>query len=94
VVGDLDPATTLVISIALRGNEETLIATNTLKMWLLQALGNGRKPEAVLGKHMMLVTGNRKITFGLKRESVLIVPECARSEPFSTFTAATLLVSF
>jgi hypothetical protein len=42
----------------------------------------------------MLVTGNRKVTFGLKRESVLIVPECARSEPFSTFTAATLLVGF
>jgi glucose-6-phosphate isomerase len=94
VVGDLDPATTLVISIALRGNEETLIATNTLKIWLLQSLGNGRRTEAVFGKHMMLVTGNKKITSGLKRESVLIVPESARSEPFSTFTAATLLVSF
>jgi hypothetical protein len=71
-----------------------LIATNTLKIWLLQSLGNGRRTEAVFGKHMMLVTGNKKITSGLKRESVLIVPESARSEPFSTFTAATLLVSF
>lgn len=93
VVGDLDPATTVVISIALAGNEETLNATKTLKQWLLQSLGSGRKPESVLGKHMMMVTGNRKITADLKREAVFIIPESTRSEPFSTFTAATLLVS-
>eukprot|EP00980_Cylindrotheca_fusiformis_P003822 scaffold853_cov103-Cylindrotheca_fusiformis.AAC.2 len=92
VVGALDPATTIVISIALTGTEETSIATNTLKTWLLQSLGNGRKTESVLSKHMMLVTGNRKISTDLKRESLFFIPESTGSEPFSTFTAASLLV--
>jgi glucose-6-phosphate isomerase len=44
VVSDLDPASTLIISIALRGNEETGLATKTLKSWLLHALGTNRRP--------------------------------------------------
>jgi glucose-6-phosphate isomerase len=93
VLGALDPASTMVINIALQGNEETKIATDTLKMWLLQSLGKGRSPEVVFGKHMMMVTGNRKAATDFKSESKFIIPENLRSEPFSTFTAATLMVS-
>jgi glucose-6-phosphate isomerase len=109
VVADLDPACTLVISIVLSssssssssggGKEETFsMATQTMKTWLLQSLGGGqqqggRRHEAVLSKHMMLVTGNERMAAAHKPESVFLIPEHSRSEPFCTFTAATLLVS-
>ena len=93
VVADLDPASTLVISIALNGNEETGLATKTLKSWLLQALGQNRRPDHVLAKHMMLVTGNDHIASVInKPESVHIIPDHSRCEAFSTFSAAALLV--
>jgi len=92
VIGDLDPSSTIVISIAMNGNEETKMATNTLKIWLLQALEtNQRSAEAIIGRHMMMVTGNRKINTELKRDNIFVLPDAARCEPFSTFTAATLL---
>jgi hypothetical protein len=93
VVADLDPASTIVISIALKGDEETFTATRTMKTWLLQSLGSGRRPELVLSKHMMLITGNERIAAANKPESVFVVPEHSRCEAFTTFTAATLLVS-
>jgi glucose-6-phosphate isomerase len=93
VVADLDPASTLVISIALRGNEETAVATRTMKNWLLQSLGSGRRPEVVMSKHMMLVTGSERVAAAHKPESVFLIPEHSRCEAFTTFTAATLLVS-
>jgi Phosphoglucose isomerase len=40
IVADLDPAATLVVSIALRGDEETGLATKAMKSWLLSALAN------------------------------------------------------
>ncbi|KAL3895697.1 MAG: hypothetical protein SGARI_007373, partial [Bacillariaceae sp.] len=53
-VADSDPASTLVISVALAGEEETAMATKTLKNWLLTNLGgHGRKPEIILSKHMV-----------------------------------------
>jgi glucose-6-phosphate isomerase len=93
VVADLDPASTIVISIALKGDEETFMATRTMKTWLLQSLGSGRRPELVLSKHMMLITGNERIAAANKPESVFVVPEHSRCEAFTTFSAATLLVS-
>lgn len=93
VVADLDPASTLVISIALSGNEETAVATRTMKNWLLQSLGSGRRPEVVLSKHMMLVTGSGRVAAAHKPESVFLIPDHSRCEAFTTFTAATLLVS-
>jgi glucose-6-phosphate isomerase len=94
VVSDLDPASTLIISIALRGNEETGLGTKTLKSWLLHALGTNRRPDHVLAKHMMLVTGNDHIASIInKPESVHMVPEHSRCEAFTSFSAATLLVS-
>ena len=92
-VADLDPASTLVISIALRGNEETGLTTKTLKSWLLHSLGGNRRPDHILAKHMMLVTGNDHIASIInKPESVFIVPEHSRCEAFTSFSAATLLV--
>lgn len=90
-VADSDPGTTLVLSIALTGNEETTAATSLLKAWLLQSLGNGRRPEHVLSKHMIMVTGNERLAETHKRESVFVLPEHSCSEPFCSFTAATLL---
>jgi glucose-6-phosphate isomerase len=92
-VSDLDPASTLVVSIALAGNEETGLATKILKSWLLQALGGThRRTDSVLAKHMMLVTGNERIAAVInKPESVYLIPEHSRCEAFTTFTVASLL---
>jgi hypothetical protein len=96
IISDLDPGTTLVISVAMRGSEETGLATRAMKSWLLQSLGqNTRKQRAdiILARHMMLVTGNDRVAQAInKPESVcLILPEC-RCESFATFTAISILV--
>jgi glucose-6-phosphate isomerase len=92
VVEDLDPGTTLVISWALHGNEETGLATKLLKSWLLQELGTSRRPDVVLSKHMLLVTGNDHVASIInKPESVHLIPEHTRCEAFTSFSAATLL---
>ena len=93
VVADLDPACTIVISLALSGNEETDMATRTMRSWLLKSLGNGRRQEVVLSKHMMFVTSNERIAAAKKPESVFLLPNHSRCEAFTSFTAATLLVS-
>ena len=46
LTAELDPSATMVVSIALQGNEETGLATKTLKTWLLYALGSpSRRPD-------------------------------------------------
>lgn len=97
VVADLDPARTLVISIALSGTEETGLATKMLKQWLLRGMtktsNSARTVDSVLAKHMILITGNERVATSMhKPESVHVIPEHARCEGFSTCTAATLLV--
>lgn len=91
-IGDLDPSSTMVISIAMNGNEETMMATDTVRAWLLQALEKNGNTDAVIAKHMLMVTANRKINTELKRDNVFVIPDAAKCESFSTFTAATLLV--
>ena len=95
VVADSDPASTLVVTIAMMGEEETemaLLATRTLRTWLLTNLGgHGRRSEVVLSKHCMLVTSNDELAAEYKAESVFLIPEHSRCEPFTTFTAASLL---
>ena len=93
LIADLDPASTLVITIALNGNEENLMATSTLKNWLLKSLGNGRRPEAVINKHMFWVTGSERLASQQKSENVFMIPEHSRCEAFTAFSAAALLVS-
>jgi glucose-6-phosphate isomerase len=93
VVADLDAATTLVITIALTGKEETMAATGLLQSWLFQSLGvlQGRRPaEQVLSKHMVFITGNERLGMQRKPETIFLLPDHSRSEPFSTFTATTL----
>lgn len=92
-VAGLDPASTMVISIALKGIEETAAATKTLKGWLLQGVGHSRRPDIVFTKHMLLVTGSDRAAAANKPETVFLIPDHSRCEPFTTFTAATLLVS-
>lgn len=101
VVADLDPATTLIVSIALIGTEETGLATTTLKNWLLQGLSrsimsntsNSKMVDSVLAKHMILVTGSDRLAATThKPESVYVIPEHARCEAFTAYTVATLLV--
>ena len=83
----------MIISIAVQGNEETNIATETMKQWLLRGLGSGRRSELVTSKHMILVTGSENVAITMKPESVFQIHEQFRCEPFTTFTPATLLVS-
>lgn len=93
ITQQLDPATTMVVSIALRGDEETGIATKTVKTWLLRIIGTNRTSEQVLSKHMMLVTGNDHIAGTInKPDNVFLLPDHSRSEAFTSLTAATLLV--
>ena len=91
-VADLDPVSTIVISIALKGTEETSAATRTLKNWLLQGVGHSRRPDIVFTKHMLLVTGSDRAAAANKPETVFLIPDHSRCEPFTTFTSATLLV--
>ena len=106
VVADLDPASTIVISLALQGNEETILATQTLQTWLLQSLGGAghmtttsiamtKRQEIILSKHMMLVMRNDQLAAAthVPEASVFVLPEHSRCEAFTSFSAATLLVS-
>ena len=90
----LDPGATVVISLALTGQEETGMASRTLKNWLLQSLGSGRRPESIFSRHMLLITGNDRIYDGSKAESVFLIPEHSRCEPYITLSACSLLVSW
>ena len=95
VVADSDPSTTLVVTIAMMGEEEielAMLATRTLQTWLLTTLGgHGRRPEVILDKHCMLVTSNDELAAERKVESIFLIPDHSRCEPFTTFTAASLL---
>lgn len=92
-VADLDPASTLVVSIALNGNEETSHATKTIKSWLLQHLASNRRADSVLAKHIMLVTASVRVASVInKPESVHMIPEHSRCEAFCNFSPAVLLV--
>ena len=97
LTAELDAATTLVVSVALEGNEETGLITSALKNWLLKSLGsngsvNRNKTESILAKHMILITGNDRVATVInKPESVYLIPEHSRCEAFTSFSAATLL---
>lgn len=106
LAGDLDAGSTLVVSFALQGNEETGLATQSMKTWLLQQLAGGsgsgqstsaapsKRVDSILSKHMLLVTGNDQIATSInKPESIFLLPEHSRCEAFISFSAATLLVS-
>eukprot|EP00547_Thalassionema_nitzschioides_P007046 CAMPEP_0194207868 /NCGR_PEP_ID=MMETSP0156-20130528/6495_1 /TAXON_ID=33649 /ORGANISM="Thalassionema nitzschioides, Strain L26-B" /LENGTH=536 /DNA_ID=CAMNT_0038934731 /DNA_START=263 /DNA_END=1873 /DNA_ORIENTATION=- len=90
---DLDASTTLVITLALTGQEETGLASRQLKHWLVQQLSAvSRKTESIFSKHMLLVTGNERLYQSSRSESVFLLPSIARNnEPFCTTTSMTLL---
>ena len=89
---DLDPASTLVISLAMTGHEETGLASRLLKNWLQKALsGNGRKADMIFSRHMLLVTGNDRLYQASKPESVFSIPSFCRCEPFCTMSTLTIL---
>jgi len=90
-VKDLDPESTMVVSIALSGHEESGMASRTLKNWLLRAMETNRRPEYIFSHHMLLVTGNDRLYGASKPESVFLIPEHSRCEPFTTFSAGSLV---
>ena len=75
------------------GTGTPMMATSTLKNWLLKSLGNGRRPEAVINKHMFWVTGSERLASQQKSENVFMIPKHSRCEAFTAFSAAALLVS-
>jgi glucose-6-phosphate isomerase len=94
LVADSDPASTLVISIALAGEEEaTMLATSTLHTWLLVNLGgqvDHKRSDVILSKHTMMVTGNKELAAKNKTETLFLIPDhCC--EPYTTFTSASIL---
>ena len=94
LVADSDPASTLVISIALAGEEEaTMLATSTLHTWLLVNLrgqGDHKRSDVILSKHTMMVTGNKDLAAKNKTETVFLIPDHCY-EPYTTFTSASIL---
>ncbi|KAG7359778.1 glucose-6-phosphate isomerase [Nitzschia inconspicua] len=94
-VADSNPASTVVISLALVAADEedtNNMATQTLQNWLLTNLGgHGRRTENILSKHMLFVTANEDVAAKHKPESTFLLPTHSRREPFTTFTAAGLL---
>ena len=91
-ISDLKPGSTYVITIVgARGDEETLQASQTLKRWLLAGLGSNRKEDQILDRHMLFVTGDERLARTTKSECTFLMPEYARCEAFTTFTAAALV---
>lgn len=89
VLDDIDPASTLVVTIAVTGQEDTGLATKLVKNWLMQGLKNQRTE---VSKHMILVTGNERIASVIhKPESVFVLPEYTRCEAFLACSMATCL---
>jgi Phosphoglucose isomerase len=76
IVADLDPAATLVVSIALHGDEETGLATKAMKSWLLNALANntsGSSNSSSNSSHQQHHQHNRKPPdYVLKHHMVLV----------------------
>jgi len=94
VISDLDPTTTLIITIAMTGKEEILTATGLLQSWLFKSLGvlEGRRPvDQILAKHMIFISANERIAMGRKPEIIFVLPEHSRCEPFANFTSATIV---
>lgn len=90
LMAELDPASTLVVSIALQGNEETGLATQLLKQWLLQHLTP--RPDVILNRHMVLVTANDRIAQVInKPDSVHVLPVHSRCDGLVSFSATTLV---
>lgn len=89
-VDDLNPSTTIIISVALRENEDTEFATRYMYSWLSRDL-KGYKREHITSHHMFLVTGDELLK-QVKPESTFLIPDHSRCEAFGTFTAAALLV--
>jgi len=87
----LEPGSTIVVQISIRGNEETSATMNILKNWLLQNLTSVKRPESVINHHVFLVTGMERLVVGSKPSTTFLIPDHSRCEPFTTFTAATLL---
>jgi glucose-6-phosphate isomerase len=89
-IEDLNPQSTIIVSVALRENEDTEVATRYLYGWLSRGL-KGYKREHITSHHMFLVTGDELLK-QVKPESTFLIPNHSRCEAFGTFTAATLLV--
>lgn len=83
-------------------NDEIGIASRTLQTWLISHLGqNGRRPvESILKKHMMWVVTTLSSGEGVsspslssqhRPETTFQIPSHSQAEPFTSFTAASLL---
>jgi len=92
VISDLKPGSTYVITIVGgRGDEETMQASETLRRWLLAGLGSNRKADQIMDRHTLLITGDDRLARAHKAECTFIIPDYARCEAFTTFTAASLV---
>ena len=104
VLSELCPATTMVITLDLEQEKEKecKAITSAIRDWLLSDLletsssTNGSKDsersrEAIVQKHMFLVTCNDLLK--KSNANAFLLPRHSRVEAFSTFSAAGLLVS-
>jgi glucose-6-phosphate isomerase len=92
-VSDLDPASTLVVTTAITGKEEIILAAGLLQSWLFKSLGvleGRRSAEQILAKHMVFISANERLAIERRPETIFVLPSHSRCEPFTSFTSPTL----
>ena len=97
-LSQLSPANTLVISLDLEPAYEKYCKaiTSIIRDWLVSDLmdtsNENRTKEAIVKKHMYIVTVNETLK-KLNNANAFLLPRHSRCEQFSTFSAAGILVS-
>jgi len=97
-LSQLSPANTLVVSLDLDPvyEKDCKAITSTIRDWLVSYLmdtnNENRTKEAIVKKHMYIVTVNETLK-KLNNANAFLLPRHSRCESFSTFSAAGILVS-
>jgi len=95
-LSDWNPEQTCVISIIMNSDETDLLhLTQLVKQWLSHGLhSHTKRQDLITGKHVLFVTASEILYHTqavTKNECTFLIPTFARSEAFTTFTAASLV---
>jgi len=89
VLGDLSPATTIVVTLALEETSAGMGLDRVVREWIFSGKNSDTKREC---PNMFLVTASPRTFFGsYPRDNTFVVPRHSSCEAFSTFSAAGLL---
>ena len=89
ILGDLSPATTIVVTLALDEASADMGLDRIVREWIFSGTNSDPKREC---SNMFLVTASPKTFFGsYTRDNTFVVPRHSSCETFTTFSAAGLL---